>query len=323
MTNERPSLAQDFFLNLGVMATLYAVVVAFLSLVFSIVNRVFPDALNGYYGDPYSSGVRFAMATLIIVFPLFVWLSRSITKAILDNAERRNSVIRRWMVYITLFLASATLVVDLVVALNSFLSGDLTTRFALKALAVLIVAGMIFWHYLGEIRETNTYKKYVVSVSVAGILVLAGIITAFAVFGSPSSVRAIRFDDQRVSHLQQIQWQVVNYYQGKGEVPANLDYLKDPISSFMVPVDPQTSTAYAYSKTGPLSFRLCATFNKASDGKRNSYGMDYGYPLPVGGHELENWKHEAGEHCFDRTIDPDFYPVNDVLIQKRAASMVR
>jgi hypothetical protein len=309
MSHERSSNAQDFFLNLGVAATLYAVVISFLSLVFSAVNRLFPDTLNSYYVDPYSSGVRLAMATLIIVFPLFVWLSRLVTKAIAHDEHRRHSVIRRWMVYVTMFLASSTLVVDLVVILNSFLSGDLTTRFVLKALAVLVVAGMVFWHYLGEIRETNTYKKYVVTLSVAGVLVLAGLISAFAVFGSPMSVRALRFDDQRVSDLQTIQWQVLNYYQSKGDVPASLDALKDPISSFMVPVDPQTGNMYTYKKAGKTSFQLCATFNKASDGTQN--GNEFMYAYPVGGPELENWKHEAGEHCFDRTIDPDLYPVRE------------
>lgn len=311
MPNERTSSAQDFFLNLGVVATLYAVVISFLSLAFSVINRLFPDTLS-YYGDPYSSGVRFAMATIIVVFPLFVWLSRTVTKAIMNDEARKHSAIRRWMVYVTLFLASLTLVIDLVVVLNSFLSGDITTRFILKALAVVIVAGMVFWHYLGEIRGTNTYKKYVVTVSAAGVLVLAGLIMAFATFGSPMSVRAMRFDDQRVSDLQSIQWQVLNYYQSKGAVPTNLDYLNDSISSFMVPQDPETDAAYAYKKLGALSFQLCADFNKASDGKRN--GMEYGYAYPAGGPELENWKHGAGTVCFDRTIDPDFYPVNPKTI---------
>ncbi len=314
--NERKSTAQDFFLNLGVVVTLYASVGAFLSLAFDVINKLFPDNL-AYYGDPYSSSVRFAMATLIIVFPLFVRLSRIVTKAMAADQARKESLVRRWMVYITLFLSSVMLVIDLVTLLNTFLAGEISIRFLLKALSVLVVGGIVFWHYLSEVRGMSSPAKFNIAVYGSSVLVAALVISSFFVFGSPMTMRKLRADDTRVSHLQTVQYQILNYWQQKGSLPAYLSDLDDSISGYSAPVDPETGKAYVYSTQSKFSFKLCADFNLASvDTKgEGSYGRDYSYAYPVGGFGAmgENWKHEAGTTCFDRTIDPEMYPVTKDL----------
>ncbi len=308
--NDRKSTAPDFFLNLGVVVTLYAAVISFLSLTFDVINKVFPDNL-GYYSDPYSSGARFSMATLIIVFPLFVWLSRMVTKIIVGDPTRREAPVRRWLVYITLFLASVALVVDLVMLLNTFLSGEITARFILKVLAVLVVAGIVFWHYLAEVRGKSSEKRYQVAVYGSSILVIALLITTFGVFGSPATMRKLRADNIRVSNLQAIQSQIMYQWQQKGMIPDSLDALADPISGFSVPVDPETGTSFTYTKTGNTSFKLCGDFALATPEGSREYGVEYGYAYP-GVTGSSNWKHDKGTVCFDRTIDPSLYPVTPV-----------
>lgn len=308
--NPQKSTAPDFFLNLGVVATLYAVVASFLSLVFSIVNKLFPDTLS-YYSDPYSSGVRFAMATLIIVFPLFAWLSHIVTKALNEDSSRREKPVRRWMVYITLFLSSVMLVIDLVVLLNTFLTGEISVRFSLKVLAVLLVGGLVFWHYLSEARGTASKKKYQIALYSSAVLVLVSVVSAFVVFGSPATMRKMRADDTRVQNLESIQYQVLNYWQQKGTLPAQLSDLNDSLSYFTVPVDPETSADYTYERVSKLSFKLCATFNlaTASDVSRTGDGNSIAYPTDSFGMKGNMWDHKEGNVCFDRTIDPDLYPV--------------
>src|SRR3989344_4642503 len=68
---------KDFFLNLGIVVTLYTSAITFLTLLFEIIDRVFPDALSqGYYTyGYYSSGIRFAIASLVIMFPLCIIIS--------------------------------------------------------------------------------------------------------------------------------------------------------------------------------------------------------------------------------------------------------
>ena len=72
-----------------------------------------------------------------------------------------------------------------------------------------------------------------------------------------------QFDQQKVSDLQGIQTQIVNYYEKKGVLPNSLSDLNDPISGYSAPTDPQTKDSYEYNLKDQtnLSFELCATFN--------------------------------------------------------------
>jgi hypothetical protein len=59
-------------------------------------------------------------------------------------------VVRRWLTYVTLFLAAGVLVGDLITLVYNVLAGELTLRFVLKVLIVGAIAGAIFWFYLRE-----------------------------------------------------------------------------------------------------------------------------------------------------------------------------
>lgn len=317
---EKPKTTpKDFFLYLSAFATLYVSAISLIGLLFAIVNRVFPDTLSGYYGDLYSGGMRFAIASLVVVFPIYLFLASYINRHLRAHPEKRELGVRKWLSYVTLFLTGAAVVTDLVVLLNYFLGGEITARFAFKVLSVLVVAGAVFWYHLYDLRKTfasDMPDRSRLIVSLACVLVFGSIIGGFALVGSPMKARDLRFDDRRVSDLTSVQWQIVNFWQQKGELPASLDGLNDAISGYAVPVDPQTGEAYSYQKTGDLSFRLCAEFALSSDeslsGRRES---SIAYPSGFDSRNA-NWSHEAGEHCFDRTIDPDLYPPRDALTEK-------
>jgi type III secretory pathway component EscU len=100
-----------------------------------------------------------------------------------------------------------------VTVINNLLSGGTTIQFILKALSVLFVAVIIFGYYLDDVRrETPTnLAKYFAWIS--GIVILAVIIGAFFIVGSPNTARLIQFDQQRVSDLQNIQSNIINYWQ--------------------------------------------------------------------------------------------------------------
>jgi len=137
-------------------------------------------------------------------------------------------------------------------------------------------------------------------------VVAAAIVAGFFVVGSPQEERLHRFDDQRVSHLQILQSEVVSYWINKGRLPAALSDVEDDIRGFRVPVDPATGAEYAYSVTGPESFTLCAAFALPSLGAP-SFTKPIPRPVEPYGEISQNWQHDAGSICFDRTIDPDFY----------------
>jgi hypothetical protein len=301
---------------------LIAVAVSFGMAVFSYIDHYFPDLATDYYWSraSYESSIRQAMAILIVVFPVFLWVSRFLNKDIVLHPEKRELKIRKWLLNLTIFAAALVIIGDLVTVINNFLRGELTMRFVLKSLTIFFISGSAFYYYLKGVRyspyklkEGVRHSPYKVPDPLTRALpwiIVAVVVWAvawgFVVIGSPFEQRERRFDEKRVNDLQTIQSQLVNYWQRKGSLPVNLNELEDSISGFLVPVDSQTSQAYEYStEDKKLKFRLCATFNKAISGEESRVSLK---PVLPRGEFSDNWRHDSGRQCFDRTIDPEFYP---------------
>lgn len=312
---------KDFFLNLGAMVSLYAVSISLIKLLFEIINRVFRDALSeGYYMvGYYSTGIRWSIAFILIVFPLYIFISWYLGKIFSTEPAKKDLGIRKWLIYLTLFVTGIAVIVDLITLVNYFLNGEITTRFAFKVLAVFIVSGMIFAYYLYDLKSASGSKGHKIFSYISIALVLLSLIGGFFIIGSPMRQRDVRFDQRRVSDLQNIQYQVLNRWQIKGEIPKNLDELSDSISGYTAPVDPLTGEKYSYSKINDTSFKLCSNFSlssKEANGgdylTKNGNGVYYAVDssMPYYPNEQNwNWNHEKGNSCFERTIDKTIYPV--------------
>lgn len=310
---------RDFFLWLGAIIALYGSIVSLIALKFSYIDYLFPDPLASFF-DPYGGPIRGAMAGLIVLTPTMLVLFWLIRKSIIADAGKAGIWVRRWALVFTMFLAIATILIDLVTLINTFLGGEITVRFGLKVLAVLVVAVVTFFYFYFDIK--GYWTRYGTRARMVAVLIaLAAFITVVAGFfivGSPAHIRTLKLDSERASDLAAIQYQVTTYYQQKQALPASLDALNDPLANFTVPADPQTNAAYEYTKNGPLSFTLCATFGAATPATlgRNAYTT---YPMPSGVAEGDNWKHDAGRACFTRTIDPAKYPPLTVPTTKSPA----
>lgn len=308
--------AKDFFLYLAQAVALYVSAGSLITLLFGIINFLVVDPAAGSFAyGGYSGGMRFAIASLVIIFPLYLFLAWYSRKGIVKEPEKAELWVRTWFVYITLFIAGVIVIGDLVAVLNSFLGGELTLRFALKVLTLLIVAGAVFGYYFYDLRRSKSDTKIVRTslVWISAVVVLAALVGGFVVMGSPFAQRDYRLDETRVNDLSQIQWEIVNYWQNKDELPDELSMLEDSLRAFRVPTDPITGAPYEYTKTGELSFELCAVFARGS----RDDGIGRGpFPDRLGSSDTflggeNNWEHDAGRQCFERTIDPDFFPARD------------
>jgi hypothetical protein len=304
------NIPRDLFLHLLAIVTLYWSSISFVTLVWQFINNYLPDNVNYYSGDYSLSLIRFNVSAVIIVFPVFIAVSWYLNKIYRRESVVRDSKIRKWLIYLTLFIASLVIIGDLIFVINQFLGGEITARFILKALSIIFVSGIIFGYYLDDVRRETPTKLAKYFAWATSVLVLAVVVTAFFVVGSPNSARLAQFDQQRIVDLQGIQSRIVYYYQSKGVLPNSLYDLNDPISNFTVPGDPQVNQAYEYSikDSANLTFELCATFNK--DGK-DQYGQARSISVPVKGFTADNWAHSAGRVCFERTIDKQLYPPLD------------
>ncbi len=300
--NQKPKLSpKDFFLYVGLVVTLLISSISLLNLIFESINSIFPDKID-YYVDPYSGGIRWAIASLFIIFPVYVFISWLIKKDVKMFPEKLSLGVRKWLIYLTLFIAGATVITDLIVLINTFLGGEITTRFILKVLSVIVIAGGIFSYYFYDLkdRDEKIFKWWIIATSA---VVALSLVLGFYVMGSPLTQRLKRMDADRINSLTQIQWQVINYWQKKGELPKDINELNDPISGFIVPTDPETEIPYQYEAIGDKMFKLCANFSLEND-KLSAIPAKPRYVSP----ENENWFHKQGQNCFERKIDPELYP---------------
>ncbi|MCX6720364.1 MAG: DUF5671 domain-containing protein [Candidatus Staskawiczbacteria bacterium] len=310
MEEIKRNIPRDLFLHLLAVVTLYWSAVTFIMLMWQFINYFFPDALNFYY-EGFNGTIRMAVSSLVIVFPVFICVSWYLNKLYSREAVVRESKIRKWLIYLTLFIASLVIIGDLVSTINTLLTGEITIRFILKALSIILVAGIIFGYYLDDVRKDTPTKLAKPFAWATSALVLIAIVGSFFIIGSPATARLVQFDQQKISDLTGVQWEVVKYWQGKEKLPTNLTDLNDKISGYTVPNDPQTNVAYEYNilNATTLSFELCAVFNKPSQANNPKMA----YPYPVGSDISQNWDHQVGRTCFERTIDKQIYrPLNTV-----------
>ena len=294
---------RDTFLYLLAVITLVASAVSFGILVYQLIDIRFPDVLQQAYLSlsSYYDSIRSALAALIVVFPVFVWVSWFLRKDVVAHPEKKDLKIRRWLLYLTVFIAALVIIGDLVALIYNFLQGELTMSFVLKVITIFFIAGSSLFYYLAELRDLKYPRMMFQNVIVAIIALAVGF--GFYTAGSPQNQRLVRFDDQKVNDLQTIQDRLVYYWQQKVALPLALAQLNDPISGFSTPVDAQSGQSYEYHMTGVKSFQLCAVFNKANDNSSSTTARAPGYAY-------NNWQHGEGRVCFDRTIDQALYPPN-------------
>ncbi len=142
--------ARDAFFYLLAFTTLGIWSISLGSMLFVFINRAYPDTTHRYMS---TVGISVELASIIVALPIFFIVSRLIGNDLLATPEKLESGVRKWITYVALFFAAGVAIGDLITFLATLLDGDLTARFVLKVLTVLLIAGGIFWHYLTEARR--------------------------------------------------------------------------------------------------------------------------------------------------------------------------
>ena len=286
----------DFLLNIASIIALYTIVGSTLNLLFTVIGKAYPKITNEHYY--YSQSISWPVSILIILFPIFVTIMYFLEKSYGLDSEKRNSGIHKWLTYITIFIGGIILIGDFVTVLYYFIDGqEMTTGFILKALTVLVISLAVFFYFISEVRgKLNSMSRKVWTV-VTAVIILGSIVWGFSVLGSPRTQQLLKYDEQKVNNLQNLNSQVVSYYSEKGTLP-NLIKDMENGNYYIQIMDPQTQKPYEYQKINNTTYNLCAEFNKASDGANQLT-----QPNP----DNKSWKHSAGRYCFVQTINPNIY----------------
>lgn len=151
----RPSVdARDAFVYLLMFATLYITAYHTGSLLFDIINAALPDpAESGNIAQYRRASIRWSVASLLVGFPVFLFMSRLAARDVAADPNKRQSNVRRWLTYLTLFLAATAVIGDVITLIYRVLGGELTGRFLLKAAVIAAIAGTVFWYYMTDINR--------------------------------------------------------------------------------------------------------------------------------------------------------------------------
>jgi hypothetical protein len=304
----RPYLsAREAFLYLVLFLTLYVSAISLGLLAFELVERAFPDALDSAWANARSaSTIRWSTACLLIAFPAYLLFARWSLRSLTADADKRQSRIRKWLTYLTLFVAAAAILVDLITLVFNVLEGELTTRFLLKVAAVGAIAGTTFGYYLWELRgdEHDELERKRADArrghprllaALVSAVVLSLVVAGFVAAGSPQNARMKRLDAQRIEHLQQISSAIDSYWHRRDELPGALADLTTERNLYLQSIrDPESGSEYEYRALGATTYELCATFSAESD-PNAALQPDRG-----GG---EFWRHGAGRTCWPLEIE--------------------
>lgn len=336
---EPKTKALDVFVYLGIFISLIISVTNIIQILFTAIERKFTDVIEaGQYVDMYGSDMRLAIASLVVAFPIYLFLSMYVSRDIKKFLYKRDLLIRKIFIYTTLFVTVLTLLGSLVATIYYYLGGELTIRFGLKALTVFVLAGAVCGYYLYALRRdyTKETKTPNVIAGLSALLVIAALVWSISIIGTPAQMRAKRIDSQRLSDISSVQQQVFNRFQMTDKLPVTVSELNDAFQGYAVPVDPVTKESYKYTviqqpvvkvnyatnkkeMVTNATFELCATFDTVRD-VTGQPGINYPKPLNLStdapyvvsnyyyeGDQSPFWNHEAKETCFKRIITPDMY----------------
>lgn len=295
----------DAFLNLLSLITLSWLWIATIQVAHQIIDKFLSKpSINMYLSGGYSqTGLKFGIASMIIVAPVFFVAINVLHKKYRQRELSHSSGLYRWLTYLMILVSSLAILGGLISLVYNLLNGAYTAAIILKVLVTLISSALVFSFYFFDLRRKDYQRRATLSVTfftVAVIAVVAIIIGGLFVVDSPRVTKMKQFDQQRAYDLSTINTYILNQYVNNSRMPASLSELN------VKALDPETKQAYEYTTDGKKSYQLCATFSLAAQ-------FDDSETQPM---QLDEWfSHGAGRQCFTRDVS------NIINLNKDAAKL--
>ena len=280
-------------------------------IIFETINKYIVDTLDQFSGQFSQEILKFAISSLIIAAPIFFITMRQIYKSIYSGALDKESGVRKWLTYFVLLVSAVVMIFWLIMTINSYLNGELTTKAILKTLTVLTIAASIFGFYLYDIRRSevmNVKDKVVTIYAYTTLTIVIGLfIWSLFIVESPTATRNRIHDNNVLGNFETINIAINDYYYKYKKLPADLVSLKD-VSAYLNDnnlQDQATKKMFDYKVKGDNEFELCATF--LSSNKNQQIMENYLYK--------DRWQHDAGYQCLSQKATDLKSPMEAKIMQ--------
>jgi hypothetical protein len=267
--------------------------------IFQAINKYVADQLVEYQTRFNPDLIRYATSMIIVAAPIFYAVMRQIFKSLADGRLDKDAGVRRWLVYFILFISAVIVIGTLVNTLNSFLNGELTLKFILKALTVGGIAAIVFSFYLYDIRREDIVGvgDRTIAIYFYGslVIIVATLIFSLLVIESPSTARNRKMDNAILNNFDQIDSALTSYYSEKKSLPSFLDELRTEYNYLSEDafVDPATGVKFDYRIKSLDEYELCATFRLTSEAD-SQYNFDNSL--------IQRWPHAGGYQCLGQKV---------------------
>jgi len=102
----------------------------------------------------YSTGwMEIYVAALIVVVPIFSFFFIRVTKRTKLYPELKRKTLRLVLVYIAMIITSIIVIIDLIVVLTRFLSGEINLEAVFDTLIIVGISALIFMYALNQTKE--------------------------------------------------------------------------------------------------------------------------------------------------------------------------
>ncbi len=298
MSNTNNNAAKfDFFYMLSLVALIFMAVSVGM-IIFQIINKNIIDVLNQFRGRYSPDQLKFAISALIISTPIFYLTARQIYKNLFSGALKKDSGVRKWLTYFVLFVSSVVMLGWLIAVINSFLDGELTTKFILKAITAIGIAAGIFTFYLYDIRReqvTGKKDKTIQMYFYGSLAVIIAVFVASLFFvESPTETRNRKLDDVILENFDRIDGAIYTYYQDNKTLPESLEEIKAEFTYINDEnlKDPVTEEKFEYKIIDDKKYELCATFRTSNQDEEETGYSPY----------KEFWPHDIGHQCLKQRV---------------------
>lgn len=265
-------------------------------IIFQIINKNIPDILNIYQGTFSSETLKFAISALIISAPIFYVCLRQIFVNLKSGDLEKDSGIRKWLTYFILFVSSVVMIGWLIGTINTFLSGDLTAKFTLKALTAVLISAAVFSFYFYDIRRAEVQgKNKIIQIYFYSslVIILAAFVGSLFVVESPGETRDRRYDNLILDNFNNIDSAVSSYYLEYKKMPEGLNELKTEYSYLGDDsIKDPNKISFEYKVIDGKTYELCATFRTSN---KNDNNPEYSY-------YKDRWSHDAGYQCLRQKV---------------------
>ena len=204
------TLPREAFLHVVMFLALFVSAFNLGAVLFGLIDLALPDPA-GVPPEVVRELLRFSVSALVVASPVFAYVTRVVGRAVEAQPSARASRIRLQLTYLTLFVASCVLVGAVTALVYSFLGGELTARFVLKALTVTAIAGSAFGYYFRDLREAErdprsprAPRRREPLPALGAVAVAVAVGAGLLALGSPAGQRRERLDARRAQDLRVI-----------------------------------------------------------------------------------------------------------------------